>query len=132
MINIKPNHICKYSGCTLGENGGRKHYYACNYCDRTNSWRSVACCIEHYDLYVKEVLDARSKNKNVDILPERTDIDKKETVKILNTSVEEVLEDTKEELKDYLSEETTIAEAIEQINEEIDNSTKRRKRKTSK
>ena len=132
MINIKPNHICKYSGCTLGENGGRKHYYACNYCDRTNSWRSVACCIEHYDLYVKEVLDARSKNKNVDILPERADIDKKETVKILNTSVEEVLEDTKEELKDYLSEETTIAEAIEQINEEIDNSTKRRKRKTSK
>lgn len=132
MINIKPNHICKYSGCTLGEDGGRKHYYACNYCDRTNSWRSVACCIEHYDLYVKEVLDARSKNKNVDVLPERTDINKKETAKILNTSVEEVLEDTKEELKDYLSEETTIAEAIEQINEEIDNSTKRRKRKTSK
>ena len=132
MINIKPNHICKYSGCTLGEDGGRKHYYACNYCDRTNSWRSVACCIEHYDLYVKEVLDARSKNKNVDVLPERTDINKKETAKILNTSVEEVLDDTKEELKDYLSEETTIAEAIEQINEEIDNSTKRRKRKTSK
>ena len=128
---MKPNHICKYSKCNLGEDGGRKHYYACNYCDRSNAWRSAACCKEHYDLYVKEVLEARSKNCPVNILPERTDISKEEVAKLYDKSVEEVLKDTTEELKDYLKDGETIAEAIETINSEIDNSKKsRRKRKS--
>lgn len=129
---MKPNHICKYSGCTLGEDGSRKHYYACDYCDRTNSWRSVACCMEHYDLYVKEVLDARSKNRRVDTLPERTDMGRDEVNELLNSPVEEVMENTKEKLKDYLSEEVSLAEAVDKINDEIDNNAKKRKRSTNK
>ena len=126
---MKPNHICKYSKCNLGEDGGRKHYYACNYCDRTNQWRSAACCKEHYELYVKEVLDARSKNKIVDILPERTDKSKEEVKEIYNKPEETVLEETKVELDEYLKNGETISEAIENINNEIDNSKKNRRRK---
>lgn len=131
---MKANHICKYSGCTLGEDGGRKRYYACNYCDRTNSWRSVACCLEHYELYVKEVLDARSQNKKINTLPERTDKTDEETRKLLDSSAEDVLMETKEELKDYISDGETLADAVEKINSEIDNKpkTRRRKSKTNK
>ncbi len=126
---MKPNHICKYSKCDLGEDGGRKHYYACNYCDRTNAWRSAACCKEHYDLYVQEVLEARSKNKVVNILPERTDKSQEEIQNLYEKSETAVLEETKQELKEYLNNGETIAEAIEVINTEIDNSNKKSRRR---
>ena len=57
---MKSNTICKYSKCNLGENGGRKHYYSCGYCVATENWKSMACCKEHYDLYIKEVLTSKS------------------------------------------------------------------------
>ena len=104
---MKANHVCKYSGCTLGKDGGRKEYYACGYCDATENWKSMACCKEHYNLYIQEVLEARSKGKKVDTLPDRTDMNK---------------EETEIELKDYANEngEVDILEAVEKINKEID------------
>lgn len=58
QINI-PNHICKYSGCHYGSDGGRKHYYACPDCDAMSSWRSMGCCFEHYLCYQNEVARSR-------------------------------------------------------------------------
>ena len=127
---VKPNHICKYSGCTLGDDGGRKHYYACDYCDRTETWRSMACCIEHYELYIKEVLEARAANKAVNTLPERTDKTESEVKEILTEDKSKALDRAKEELKDYMSGGETIAEAVEKANSDIEKKTKRRKRKT--
>lgn len=127
---VKPNHVCKYSGCTLGEDGGRKHYYACDYCDRTESWRSMACCIEHYELYIREVLEARAANKAVNTMPERTDKTESEVKEILNQDENQALESAKEELKDYMSGGETIAQAVEKANSDIEKKTKRRRRKT--
>jgi len=127
---VKPNHVCKYSGCTLGEDGGRKHYYACDYCDRTESWRSMACCIEHYELYIREVLEARAANKVVNTTPERTDKTESEVKEILNQDENQALESAKEELKDYMSGGETIAQAVEKANSDIEKKTKRRRRKT--
>lgn len=127
----KPNHICKYSKCNLGEDGGAKHYYACDYCDRTNAWRSSACCIEHYELYIQEVLESRSKGNKTDVLPRRTDLEKDGIIQLLETPVEEVKKKTEEELKDYLDENTTLDDAIEKINEEIDKKPRNRKRRKS-
>jgi hypothetical protein len=60
-LSEKPNRICKYSGCELGEDGGRKAYYACNDCDRntSKSWRAIGCCFQHYLAYTDEVMKTR-------------------------------------------------------------------------
>lgn len=119
---MKANHVCKYSGCTLGKDGGRKEYYACGYCDATENWKSMACCKEHYNLYIQEVLEARSKGKKVDILPDRTDMNKEEIKKMKKKPLKKIKEETEIELKDYANEngEVDILEAVEKINKEID------------
>lgn len=127
---VKPNHICKYSGCTLGDDGGRKHYYACDYCDRTETWRSMACCIEHYELYIKEVLEARAANKVVNTLPERTDKTESEVKELFKQSKQETFDDAKEELKEYMDGGETIAQAVEKANKDIEKKSTRRRRKT--
>lgn len=121
MAIREPNHICKNINCPNGINGEPKHYYACNYCDRSNQWRSMACSIECYEAYMQQIAEARSKNKKVDILPDRTDMNKEEVKELLEQPIEKVMEDTKEELKEYLDDGTTITQAIETINSEIDN-----------
>lgn len=125
----EPNHICKYSGCTLGEDGGPKHYYACSYCSRSEAWRAMACCKEHYNLYIQEVLAARESGKEVDTLPERTDMTKDEVEELMKRPVEDVLEEAKEELKDFADEDGTvnIAEAVDTINREHDRKQKNNK-----
>lgn len=120
MAEKKTNHICKNKNCPNGVNGEPKHYYACNYCDRTNQWRSVACSPECYDEYIKQVLDARSKNMKVNTLPERTDMTQEEVQKLMEKPVEEVKEEVVADLSDYTDNGLTISEAIEVINEEID------------
>ena len=130
----KANHICKNKNCPHGINGEPKHYYACNYCDRTNQWRSMACCPECYDEYIKQVLEARSKKQEVNLLPQRTDKTEEEVVVIMNTPEEVVLEETKSELSEYLKDSGSISEAIDTINKEISLQTtkKTKKNKTSK
>ena len=119
---MKPNHICKYSKCTLGKDGGRKHYYACNYCDAVESWRSMACCKEHYLLYQEEVLSARAKGKTPDPLPDRTDISKDQVKKLKKKPLAKVKEETEKELSEYkdMVEEVGILETVNHINEELD------------
>lgn len=121
-MSIKANHICRYSGCTLGKDGKPKEYYACDYCDRINSWRSVACCREHYDSYIREELDRKSRKGILDLLPNRTDKTKEEIRQLYNIPAEEVFNQTKESLKEYINDDmSNLNDAIEQINQEIDN-----------
>ena len=127
----KANHICKYSKCNLGPGGTPKVYYACSYCDRSESWRSMACCREHYTLYIEEVLANREKPTEEDMLPNRTDMTKDEVKDLKAKPVEDVIKETKEELKDYKDDQGNldIMEAVEKVNKEIDGKDKRFKKK---
>ena len=87
MSEQKPNHICKNPEC-------RKHYYACDRCDKIQSWRSVACSIECYKKYTDLVIEARTKGKSIISKPERTDMTELEVDALLNKSMDEVLEDS--------------------------------------
>lgn len=131
---MKANHKCKYSKCTLGSDGGRKEYYACPHCDASQSWRSMACCKEHYDLYVEEVLAARAHGDKVNLLPDRTDMGVKETKDLVNMPLDKALEATKEELKDYAEdiEELGVSATVDKINDEIDRQNTKTKRTTRK
>lgn len=118
----KPNHICRYSGCTLGENGSQKHYYACNYCDATQSYLAVACCREHYDLYIKEVLAAREAEKPLDLEPNRTDMTKEEVKEMKKKPLKSIKKETEKELKDFADKKgkVNIAKAVEKVNAQSD------------
>lgn len=132
MPKMKTNHVCKYSGCSLGEDGGAKHYYACDFCDRVNAWRSIACCKEHYDLYIKEVLDARSADKKAK--PMRTDMTEKQVEEMFEKPIEEVKQKAVQELKELTGKDVVnIEEAVEEVNAKIDaTATTKRKRRSKK
>ena len=123
MADLKPNHKCKACG---------KLYY--DLCTNTKSWRSVACSKECYDVYVNRVIEARSKGKKVDMMPERTDMTKEEVVELLNMPTEVALEKAKEELKDYANEDGSVdfAEAIQAVNAEIEKKSSNRYRNKKK
>lgn len=87
MSEQKPNHICKNPEC-------RKHYYACDRCDKIQSWRSVACSVECYKKYTDLVIEARTKGKTIVSKPERTDMTELEVDALLNKPMEEILEDS--------------------------------------
>ena len=124
MSEMKPNHICKNPEC-------RKKYYACNYCSRTLSWRSVACSPECYQKYTDLVIAERSKGKTVEVKPERTDMTEKEVDELMERPIEEVFEETKEELKDFadIDGNVNFAKAVDEINRELDKKTTTRSRK---
>ena len=115
MSEIKPNHICKNPEC-------RKNYYACNYCSRTLNWRSVACSFECYQKYTDLVIAERSKGKIIEVKPERTDMTEKEVDELLKRPIEEVLEETKEELKEFadIDGNVNFAKAVDEINENFE------------
>lgn len=102
---MKPNHICKNQNCKKGVDGGRKHYYACDYCDASQSWRSMACSMECYLEYMKQIDEARNPKKKISL--KELEIAKKKTF---------------EELKDYSEDIRTIGleNTIDKINSEID------------
>lgn len=114
MSEMKPNHICKNPEC-------RKYYYACNYCDKSNNWRSVACSFECYQKYMDLVIAERSKGKTVTTIPERTDMTETEVKELLNKPTEVVLEETKEQLKDFVGVDGSIdfAKTVDEINENL-------------
>ena len=126
---MKTNHICKYSKCNLGEGGQPKEYYACDYCDRVKSWRSMACCREHYDLYIQEILDSRTPNAG---LPKRTDKTESEVKEIFEKPVAEVKAETEKEISEYLVDGSSIEKAIDDINEDIEKQSKKRTRRGKK
>ena len=124
MSEIKPNHICKNPEC-------RKKYYACNFCDKNRTWRSVACSFECYQKYTDLVIAERSKGKTVEVKPERTDMTEKEVDELMERPIEEIFEETKEELKDFadIDGNVNFAKAVDEINKELDKKTTTRSRK---
>lgn len=126
---IKPNHICKYSKCNLGkdENGNpcQKHYYACDYCDRTANWKSMCCCFEHYQLYIQEVLEVREYDRKLSMLPHRTDMTEEEVKQLMTEPIDLVKEKTEKELSQYKEndEALNVEKVVEKINDEIDKKT---------
>lgn len=122
MKEREPNHICRNPKCNKGENGGKKHYYACDYCDRTNQWRAFGCCPECYKEFIKA---------NSPAVPKRTD---KNVEEIMSKPIEEVKANTIEELSDMkeVVETKGIAGAIEEINKAIDNKPKTNAKKGKK
>ena len=124
MSEIKPNHICKNPEC-------RKKYYACNFCDKNRTWRSVACSFECYQKYTDLVIAERSKGKTVEVKPERTDMTEKEVDELMERPIEEVFEETKEELKDFadIDGNVNFAKAVDEINRELDKKTTTRSKK---
>ena len=124
MSEIKPNHICRNPEC-------KKAYYACNFCDKNKNWRSVACSFACYQKYTDLVIAERSKGKTIEVKPERTDMTEKEVDELLKRPVEEVLEETKEELKDFadIDGNVNFAKAVDEINRELDKKTTTRSKK---
>lgn len=127
MSDFKPNHICKNPEC-------RKEYYACSFCDKNRTWRSVACSPECYKKYTDLVIAERSKGKTIEIKPERTDMNESQVDELLKKPLDEVLEETKEELKDFadIDGNVNITDAVEEINEILisqKTSTRSRKKK---
>ena len=124
MSEMKPNHICKNPEC-------RKKYYACNFCDKNRTWRSVACSFACYQKYTDLVIAERSKGKTVEVKPERTDMTEKEVDELMERPIEEVFEETKEELKDFadIDGNVNFAKAVDEINRELDKKTTTRSRK---
>ena len=119
---MKANTICKYSKCSLGKDGGRKHYYSCSYCAAMGNWRSLACCREHYELYIEEVLAARNAGAAPDLLPERTDLTPEELADLRTRPGEALLARTRQELGRYavLLETSGLSEAVEAVNRDLD------------
>ena len=124
MSEMKPNHICKNPEC-------RKKYYACKFCDKNRTWRSVACSFECYQKYTDLVIAERSKGKTVEVKPERTDMTEKEVDELMERPIEEVFEETKEELKDFadIDGNVNFAKAVDEINKELDKKTTTHSRK---
>lgn len=114
MSEIKPNHICKNPKC-------KREYYACNYCDKTQNWRSVACSQKCYQEYTNLVIEERSKGKKIIVKPDRTDMTDKEVDELLNKPINIVQQETKEQLKEYTNEDGSInfTDAVDKINENI-------------
>jgi outer membrane protein assembly factor BamE (lipoprotein component of BamABCDE complex) len=66
---------------------------------------------------MEQVAAARAAKKEVDLLPERTDMSKEQVRELMGTPIDEVVDMTKEELKDYSG---SVDEIVTRINEEID------------
>ena len=131
MALKKPNTLCKNVNCTKGENGGRKHYYSCRFCVRDKNWRSMACSWECFMEYNDQVMKARTGGIVVDMLADRTDMSKDEVKVLMETPVEQVVEQTEFELATEIEENPSkgFDEIVDKINAELDSAAKTIKRK---
>lgn len=128
-MTLKPNTICKNRNCNKGEDGGRKHYYACHYCAHSENWRAMACSWECYMEYQAQIIESRRKEEPVNLLPERTDMTQDEVkTLIFDTPTEEVIQMTETELAAEIEEHPAMGfdELVDHVNEKLD------KQKTSK
>lgn len=118
----KPNTLCKNVNCTKGADGGRKHYYSCKYCVRSENWRSMACCWECYMAYNEQVMAARSHGIVTDMLAERTDMEKSEVEDLMKAPVDDVIRETELELADEIENSPSkgFDEIVDEINAELD------------
>lgn len=120
ILKVKLNHVCCNPNCTKGEGGGRKHYFACDYCDRTNSWKSICCSIECFNEF--SMLQEKRENN-------RTDKTDEEMRLLMSTPVEEVKEQTISDLSAAGVDTTDgILAAVDAVNAELDKQNERRKK----
>lgn len=119
---MKANTLCRNAFCNKGDDGGRKLYYSCAYCTKIQNRRSVCCSQECYDAYAEQVYESRSKNKQINLFPERIDMSEQKIQELLNKPIEEVIEETKIELSDYSEDLETLgfAGTVDKINKELD------------
>ena len=77
------------------------------------------------------VIEEQSKGKTLEVKPERTDMTEKEVDELMERPIEEVFEETKEELKDFadIDGNVNFAKAVDEINKELDKKTTTRSRK---
>ena len=77
------------------------------------------------------VIAERSKGKDVEVKPERTDMTEQEVDALMEAPIEEVIEKTKEELKDFADIDGNVdfAKAVDEINRELDKKTTTRSKK---
>ena len=54
------NHECRNCG---------KKYYACNDCERVNSWKKICCSVKCYDEYTEKIIRSRMKKQEVEVAP---------------------------------------------------------------
>lgn len=123
LNEVKPNHICKNQNCTKGEDGARKHYYACDYCSKVQNWHSMACCVECFNEYSTQISLARKNGMNINLYPERTDMTHDQVVEMIeNTPIEIVKANTINELSEHQDDIASIGleQTIVKINDELD------------
>ena len=115
VTKLEPNHICCNPNCHKGPYGQVKHYYACDYCNRIQSWRSKYCCLECF-------LEAKSLDNKEVVKPHRTDMTEAQYDELMTKPVEEVKEKTLNDLSEYSEymEENGLDKTIDFINEQID------------
>lgn len=119
---LKPNTICRNENCTKGVDGKQKQFYSCAYCLKTQNRRSICCCQECQDEYEQQVVKARESEREISLLPHRTDMTEKQVIDLMKKPYKEVRKQTMEELSDYsedISDYGLIA-TIDKINAEID------------
>lgn len=120
ILKVKLNHICCNPNCTKGEGGGRKHYFACDYCDRTNSWKSICCSIECFNEF--SALQEHRENN-------RTDKTDAEMRALMSMPVEAVKEQTISKLAVIgVDMADGISAAVDAINAELDKQNERGKK----
>ena len=133
----EPNTLCKNPNCHHGENGGRKHFYACAYCTGTKKWKAYCCSPECWNKYQAIISRCTVGMEQQEDLPERTDMTQEEVKALIHDTPYEVIEKTtRQELDGYLPEDAeispeTVGPVIDTINAEIDtaNQGKRKNKK---
>lgn len=126
MMAHEPNTLCKNPNCHHGEDGTRKHFYACAYCTGTKKWKAYCCSPECWDEYQDIIAQRGVGNAKQEDLPERTDMTQEEVKALIHDTPYEVIEETtRQELEGYLPEDTeivpeTVGPVIDTINAEID------------
>lgn len=119
----EPNAVCKSCG---------KDYYVCDYCTRTNNYKTITCSPECYDTYITMVLEQRKKEHDkfkqeyVNIYTSRHDLTEEQYKELMSKPIEQVIEETKIELKEYINkyQGLSIVSIVSIINKEIENKNK--------
>ncbi len=117
---LEPNCYCKNRYCPHGEGGQPKRFYACKYCSRVASYKSVACCPECFQAYQDQVLRERERTRK---LNNRIDMNDEQFATLMATSIVQVAEDSINEIKDAgygdVLQDEGFAAAVDKINEDI-------------
>lgn len=114
----KPNAVCRECG---------SEYYVCKYCLKTNTWRTFVCSLECFNEYTKKTLAFREKQAREN----NTTYSDEELKKIKETPLEQVVEETKQDLKDYFDENKgkTLSQVLDIVNDDIKSAKKTRSKK---